>query len=274
MSGLMCQKGREVVNRGRDGSMERVRQCANGASKSYKSTVSPIQCEGCTLRQPLIRIGSSCRENQPSDPTWPEPHYSAGGVLVYSYQCGVSAPPTPQGYRRREEEGTYSWWFESEWSGCSYRQMMNKRTPKGDLQVNAHCGLRSDVSVSWEQCERCSSDTASVGGTLDKETALENLSLPESMKELDEHGVPNSPLASQLMATYWTAVKRWIMSGRPTRSAEEVKTIYDDFCGAGCAWYDTPSQRCKGCGCRVAPKGIAILNKIKMATEHCPQRFW
>jgi hypothetical protein len=151
--------------------------------------------------------------------------------------------------------------------------MMNKRTPNGDLQIDARCGLRGNTPVGHERCKRCLSDVGEIGGTLDKGEAIKSLSLPEPMKELDENGVPSFPLAAQLMATYWAAVKRWIAAGRPRRSSEEVKSLHATFC-AKCDWYDPESQRCKGCGCRVKPKGIAILNKIEMATEHCPQKFW
>lgn len=84
--------------------------------------------------------------------------------------------------------------------------------------------------------------------------------------------VPNFPSNSKLITNYGKAVKRWIVAGRPTRSKEEVKRIYD-LC-ASCNWFDSESQRCKGCGCNVKPKGLAIFNKIKMLTEHCPRRLW
>ena len=31
---------------------------------------------------------------------------------------------------------------------------------------------------------------------------------------------------------------------------------------------------CRGCGCRVAAYGMAVFNKIKMATQHCPREKW
>jgi hypothetical protein len=215
----------------------------------------------------------ACKEHPPSDPLWPEPHYSAGDTIVYPFKQGLPVPPVPEGYKRKEEEGTYSWWFESEWPICPYRQMMNKRTPKGDLQINAHCGSQSNMAVGIAQCKHCLAEVTKLGGTLDEEAVLNEVPLPEKMKEVGEDGVPDFPGAAQLVSNYWKAVKRWIAAGRPKRSAEEVKTIHADFC-AGCNWYDPESQRCKGCGCSVKPKGIAILNKIEMATEHCPQMFW
>lgn len=262
-----------MVNRHRDGRVEEVYQCANGASQSYTAEVSPTVCDVCVLRQPLTQIGAVCRENPPSDPTWLEPHYDADGDVIYSFQEGVKAPPTPEGYTPEARQEDADWLFKSEWSDCSHRRMMNKRTPSGDLHVGARCGLRGHAPVTWEQCKNCLSDVGDVGGTLNEKAALKTLALPESMKKLDEDGVPNFPFAAQLMATYWTAVKRWVAAGRPKRTKEEVKSLHATFC-AKCDWYDPGSQRCKGCGCRVAPKGIAILNKIEMATEHCPQKFW
>lgn len=269
----ICQRRRRVVNRHRDGCVEEVCQCAHGAAQSYRNIVSSEQCGGCVLRQPLAKIGLTCRENPPSDPTWLEPRCGIDGDIIYSFQEGVKAPPAPEGYAQKARGEKDDWLFKSEWSDCSHRQMMNKRTPNGDLHVEACCGLHGNAPTTWEQCKDCLSDVGGVGGILNEKTALKTLALPEHLKKLDENGVPSLPFAAQLMATYWRAVKRWIAAGRPRRTKEEVKSLHVTFC-AKCDWYDPGSQRCKGCGCRVAPKGIAILNKIEMATEHCPQKFW
>ncbi len=269
----VCQKCRQVVIRGRDGSVKRVHRCAHGAAQSYQSEVQPEQCSGCALRQPLIGVSMTCKEHPPSDPIWPEPHYSTEQTLVYPFRDGVPVPPVPEGHKRMEEEGAYSWWFVSLWPECPYRQMVNKRSPRGDLQVNAHCGSQSNRAIGFAQCEHCSAEVTRLGGTLSEKEILDNVPLPEQMKEAGEDGVPDFPGAAQLVANYWKAVQGWIAAGSPKRSKEEVKEIHTTFC-AECDWYDEESRRCKGCGCSVKPKGIAILNKIEMATEHCPQRFW
>ena len=273
MSESVCQKCREVVNRARDGSVTKVRRCAHGVTKRYNSDVTPLQCNACTLRQPLTQVGLSCREHPPSDPVWAEPHYGPGGGIAYPPRNGVPAPPIPEGYRRKEEESTYSWWFESEWPECPYRQMMNKLTPQGDLKINSYCGSQGNREVTYQQCQQCLAEVERLGGSLDEEDVLENLPVPEEMRGIGEEGVPDFPRAAELVANYWKAVKRWVAAGRPTRSKKDVKGIHADFC-AKCNWYDEESSRCKGCGCSVKPKGIAMLNKIEMATEHCPQRFW
>jgi hypothetical protein len=75
------------------------------------------------------------------------------------------------------------------------------------------------------------------------------------------------------IATYGHAVLRWLAAGRPVRSPEEVAAIFRDHC-LGCEFYNAQSGRCKICGCRVKREGHAVLNKIAMATEHCPKRYW
>ena len=273
MNEPICQKSRQVVNRDSDGSVTRVNCCAHGAAEAYGGKVPLERCKDCTLRQPLTRIGMACKEHPPTNPVWPEPHYVADGAIAYPFRQGAEAPPVPEGYKRREEEGASSWCFVPVWPECPYRQMMNKRTPQGDLQINAYCGSQNNQQVGFAQCKHCLAAVTKLGGTLDEEAVLDEVPLPEQMKETGKDGVPDFPGAAQLVANYWKAVTRWIAAGRPTRSAEDVKTIHADFC-ADCNWYDKESRRCKGCGCSVKPKGIAILNKIEMATEHCPQRFW
>jgi hypothetical protein len=73
--------------------------------------------------------------------------------------------------------------------------------------------------------------------------------------------------------TYGAAVSGWIKAGRPTRTDEEVRDIHTIHCSK-CNWYDPEQQRCKGCGCGVKAEGAALLNKIKMSTQHCPQQLW
>jgi hypothetical protein len=85
---------------------------------------------------------------------------------------------------------------------------------------------------------------------------------------------PNYPPLSMQMWTYKEALIKWVKAGRPKRTQEEVEHIHSTFCnppGKPCEWYDADQGRCKGCGCQVSLGSIAVLNKLKMATEHCPK---
>jgi hypothetical protein len=84
---------------------------------------------------------------------------------------------------------------------------------------------------------------------------------------------PNYPAMSTQMWLYKEALLRWNRAGRPVRSAEEVDNILATHC-MKCDWYDTEAKRCKGCGCKVTTSSVAVFNKIKMATEHCPKELW
>jgi len=83
--------------------------------------------------------------------------------------------------------------------------------------------------------------------------------------------VPTMPPLTKRFTTWAEAVADWIAAGRPERADNEVKEIFRIHCSR-CSWYD--KGICKGCGCKVTEKGHAVLNKIKMGTQHCPRRKW
>jgi hypothetical protein len=86
----------------------------------------------------------------------------------------------------------------------------------------------------------------------------------------EEHKYPQ--LTVQLW-TYKEAVVKWMKAGKPVRTKEEVEHVHTTWC-VPCEWYDKRKKRCKGCGCKVTLGSVAILNKIKMGTEHCPKNKW
>ena len=85
---------------------------------------------------------------------------------------------------------------------------------------------------------------------------------------------PPDPLSFVKRAfSYAEALARWAAAGRPERPDKEVERIFNENCKT-CKWYDPDRQICRGCGCRVAESGMAVRNKIKMATENCPRDLW
>lgn len=92
------------------------------------------------------------------------------------------------------------------------------------------------------------------------------------LSEADEMS-PDYPALSMQLWSYKEALVRWKKAGYPVRTDEEVKEIHEKKC-VPCSWYDKDKKRCKGCGCRVSAGSVAVLNKIKMATEHCPREEW
>lgn len=73
--------------------------------------------------------------------------------------------------------------------------------------------------------------------------------------------------------SYTTALARWEAAGRPKRTTDDVKAIYDEHC-TPCEHFDPEKQSCRKCGCKVRRSGRAMQNKIAMATEHCPMKKW
>jgi hypothetical protein len=84
---------------------------------------------------------------------------------------------------------------------------------------------------------------------------------------------PTSPGLVRQAISYTEALARWTAAGRPERSDKDVERIFHEHCKP-CKWYDPKKHICRGCGCRVADSGVAVLNKIRMATEHCPRDLW
>jgi hypothetical protein len=79
------------------------------------------------------------------------------------------------------------------------------------------------------------------------------------------------PKSLRRFCAYSAAVAEWELKGRPVRTDLEVRQIHRTHC-LKCSWY--ADGMCKGCGCKVNESAWAVLNKIKMATQHCPRRRW
>lgn len=84
---------------------------------------------------------------------------------------------------------------------------------------------------------------------------------------------------------YVSAVARWVNAGRPVRTDAEVDQILADHC-CGCRWFSDHSCTHSSCGCQVRSVEeervpvlsrlvpAAMLNKLRMATERCPEEKW
>lgn len=69
---------------------------------------------------------------------------------------------------------------------------------------------------------------------------------------------------------YIHALARWTADGMPTRGQAEVERL-EAVCRE-CEHYR--KGRCAKCGCCVNKSRVAVLNKIRMATESCPAGKW
>jgi hypothetical protein len=129
------------------------------------------------------------------------------------------------------------------------------------------------VAINWHLCPSC--------GLLyygSKAPRRNCPNTPAAIERRKQREAATAEAAEKLGVTveharqYAKALLRWREAGYPTRTADEVAAIYAEHCGAPCP--DLVGSRCKKCGCRVASKGIAVLNKIKLATESCPEGKW
>jgi hypothetical protein len=103
---------------------------------------------------------------------------------------------------------------------------------------------------------------------------VEDIDKAQTKIAVDRGMTPQYPALSMQLWTYKEALIKWNKAGRPKRTQEEVEYIHSTFCASGCEWYDKDAQRCKGCGCAVTIGSLAVFNKIKMGTEHCPKDKW
>jgi len=98
--------------------------------------------------------------------------------------------------------------------------------------------------------------------------------LTEQGKELIDDGLKRLGIR-ELAGHYTKALLRWARAGFPVRSDDEVRRIYETICKP-CPKHRVVDgvAQCAECGCRLSAKGLAVSNKIKMATETCPAGKW
>lgn len=154
------------------------------------------------------------------------------------------------------------------------------RGPSGSKEsfrcINVKCDMMGE-NVTDDQCSQCPL------AVVFKKRPCNKIPEPcddcrKAEKELakkhkDSIKVPEFPAIHLQLISWKEAIRKWREAGKPKRSDEEVKAILETHC-KGCSWYDADKRRCKGCGCKVTDGGVAVFNKIRMATEHCPRDFW
>lgn len=79
----------------------------------------------------------------------------------------------------------------------------------------------------------------------------------------------NEATFGEKVDNWFGALRRWAAHGCPTRTKEERAELFETHC-QGCDRYDPKKGICKNCGCNVNATGAPIVNKLAMATEHCP----
>ncbi len=127
--------------------------------------------------------------------------------------------------------------------------------------------------VTARACRLCQLPRTDVPGETSALDTNETPSRPGQDTTPDATPPPETPGLVRRTLSYAEALIAWTAAGRPERSDKDVEQIFHRHCRR-CDWFDPERQICRGCGCRVAENGYAVLNKIKMATENCPRDFW
>jgi hypothetical protein len=140
------------------------------------------------------------------------------------------------------------------------------------VRCNDPSSVRYGQLVQPVHCQRCLTGPEAGQGVREADTA--EVPKPDAQPDRDSAASPPAtPGLVRRALSYAEAVIEWTAAGRPERSDKEVERIFAHFCKP-CRWFDRHRQICRGCGCRVANNGYAVVNKIKMATEHCPRKLW
>ena len=78
----------------------------------------------------------------------------------------------------------------------------------------------------------------------------------------------------QKVTRYAMAVARWVAAGSPTRTDDEVGCLLSICQACPTGRYDAARGECLKCGCRINAGGSGLANKLRMATESCPDGHW
>jgi|WetSurMetagenome_2_1015567.scaffolds.fasta_scaffold01440_6 hypothetical protein len=231
-----CSKCQKIVRKTKDGQKVDCFKCINGAANTFRTNVTPDICSSCILVQ---NWDCHCIINPPTHVIFNQPIINEERQICYTN----GEPPCPYGYEITDDPLKFS----PLWPECVYLEFANELNDDGTVKIKARCAITSKLT-SAQTCRECEGDLNAI-----------------SPKEY--------PSISAEISTYIAAVKGWIQEGRPTRSDEEVAEIHQKYCSQ-CDWFDAEQQRCKDCGCKAKAEGSALLNKIRMKTQHCPKQLW
>lgn len=133
------------------------------------------------------------------------------------------------------------------WNTTTYNESVSEEDP-----CYTWCDDGEDVVITVECC----------GLASPRSSAEKAVSKP--------NGTVQSKSLKAKVSRYAIAVKRWIASGRPKRSDDEVASIVG-ICES-CDKFD--KSRCALCGCHVNKSRYGMRNKARMKTESCPLGKW
>jgi hypothetical protein len=84
------------------------------------------------------------------------------------------------------------------------------------------------------------------------------------------------PSKATQAVNFVTAHARWVAAGEPTRSADEISSLFsicEDCPAKQFLRVSKDLGRCKECGCWLKRQGT-FFNKLSMATESCPLGYF
>jgi len=262
---MNCTK-RQKITKHTKGEIYTFFKCTNCLCDNYRKEVTEDDCSNCPLKQ--MRRETNCRRQKPCSVKMEQ------GLLVYGGPC-------PEGFQETEKG------FKNIWPECPQAFTNNTIRRDGVFAPIVFCGEKNK-QVTYEECAKCFKQLEKINNEaadkeIKKEEVLEKIrdeqskelekktnELREKLKQENEKVPESFPSLDSQVKNYSKALYKWVTGGMDSRPKEEVERIFD-ICKS-CEFFK--DGRCLVCGCRLANKGVAVTNKIKMATEHCPKGKW
>lgn len=99
----------------------------------------------------------------------------------------------------------------------------------------------------------------------------QQLIVPSRIGDKAARNCPKAPTALSMAVGFAEAVAKYVASGMADVTEAEY-TQRGEICQA-CPIYDAASESCGKCGCTVGGKE-RLIDKRRMASEHCPEGKW
>lgn len=245
---MKCFKSQQVLHRDKDGCHEYTK-CINLMSTNFAQEVTEQICDTCVLKQ-TGPCRTNCMNPRPRNTTYTEPRLE-NGIIKYTEEN----PPTPEGHEVVEDG------FKSIWPDCPGLLTNNTLNSDGSLRVLMVCDLLKK-EVSFESCTKCF-----------KQMSEKFEAEKQAEKQVEQQANIVEPSLAKKVQHYSQAIYTWVKEGMESRTDAEVEEILNTHCKQ-CSLYDSSKHICKKCGCQIQLGGVAITNKLKMKSEHCPLGKW
>lgn len=162
---------------------------------------------------------------------------------------------------------------------CNYLSNDCCGVASGLVQIHMD-GYSIECKTTAEACNACNEGKSPQSSNdVTASLAISNLLKHDRQKGVELakkiRGLIKKEISSKMVKAYLDSTSKWIKQGRPERQDEEVASILKICESNKCGKYRVTANKswCGSCGCSLS-EGSAVVNKIRRATEHCPEGHW